>query len=134
MHNLQEIVCPIQRAATLVADVTVIIILRELHAGPRRFGELQAAGVNPRSLSERLRRLTEEGDHYPDPLCRSPPACRIPIDSQGARIVAGTHGSPRLWRNMAAAEVGRIRVLIREPLGLCGTRNCAGNCEPGGRK
>ncbi len=86
MHNLQEIVCPIQRAATLVADVTVIIILRELHAGPRRFGELQAAGVNPRSLSERLRRLTEEGVIVRTRYAEAPPRVEYQLTAKGRAL------------------------------------------------
>ncbi len=34
------IICAIQRAASLVTDVTVKVILQELRMGPRRFGEL----------------------------------------------------------------------------------------------
>jgi DNA-binding HxlR family transcriptional regulator len=54
--------CPIARAARLLGDTASLLILRDLEAGPRRFGELlgSAAG-NTRLLSGRLRRLVAAG-------------------------------------------------------------------------
>ncbi|MCY0908276.1 helix-turn-helix domain-containing protein [Sulfobacillus sp. hq2] len=86
MQDLEDIVCPIQRAATLVADVTVIIILRELQAGPRRFGELQAVGVNPRSLSERLRRLTAQGIIVRTRYAEAPPRVEYELTEKGRAL------------------------------------------------
>jgi DNA-binding HxlR family transcriptional regulator len=54
--------CPVARAARVLGDTCSLLILRDLAAGPRRFGELlgSAAG-NTRLLSGRLRRLTRIG-------------------------------------------------------------------------
>ena len=85
-HDLEAIVCPVQRAATLVADVAVVIILRELQAGPRRFGELLAVGLNPRSLSDRLRRLTQEGVITRTRYAEAPPRVEYDLTTKGQAL------------------------------------------------
>jgi DNA-binding HxlR family transcriptional regulator len=59
---LPDWTCPVARAARLLGDECCLLILRDLQAGPRRFGQLlgSAAG-NTRLLAGRLRRLTEAG-------------------------------------------------------------------------
>lgn len=37
------------------------MIVRDLVEGPKHFSELERAGINPRTLSARLRRLVREG-------------------------------------------------------------------------
>lgn len=86
-EDLQEIVCPIQRAATLAADVTVIVIIRELRAGPRRFGHLLVPGLNPRSLSKRLRRLTQEGILDRTRYAESPPRVEYRLTPKGQALL-----------------------------------------------
>ncbi len=85
--QLQEIVCPIHRAASLVADVTVIVILRELRMGPRRFGELLVPGLNPRTLSDRLQRLTQEGVLERNRYAESPPRVEYRLTAKGLALL-----------------------------------------------
>lgn len=61
MTDCRTIRCPVERTATLLADHYVIMIVRDLALGPKRFKELERAGINPRTLSARLRRLEHEG-------------------------------------------------------------------------
>lgn len=86
-RDLQTIACPIQRAAKLVADVTVIVILRELRRGPRRFGELLVPGLNPRTLAERLRRLTREGVLERRRYAESPPRVEYCLTLKGRALL-----------------------------------------------
>lgn len=55
--------CPIQRAANVLEGKWTMLILRELLSGTKRFGELRAEilGVSPKTLTERLRILEEQG-------------------------------------------------------------------------
>lgn len=55
--------CPIQRAANVLEGKWTMLILRELLVGTKRFGELRAEipGVSPKTLTERLRILEEQG-------------------------------------------------------------------------
>jgi DNA-binding HxlR family transcriptional regulator len=46
-----------------VSGKWTLVLLRDLAEGPRRFGQLERslAGISPRTLSQRLRGLEEEG-------------------------------------------------------------------------
>lgn len=61
MKDWQRIPCPIERTATLLADHYIIMIIRDLMEGPKRFRDLEAAGINPRTLAARLRHLQDAG-------------------------------------------------------------------------
>ena len=51
--------CPIERAVSVLDGKWTLLIMRELFAGTRRFGQLRAAlpGISPKTLTERLRAL-----------------------------------------------------------------------------
>jgi len=55
--------CPVARTALLIGSKWTLLIIRDLVEGRRRFGELQKslAGISPRTLSQRLSTLAEEG-------------------------------------------------------------------------
>jgi DNA-binding HxlR family transcriptional regulator len=58
-----RLLCPISRALDKVGDRWTLLILRDLHAGPARFGEIQAGltGVASNLLASRLRDLQDNG-------------------------------------------------------------------------
>lgn len=58
-----KLLCPIARALDRVGDRWTLLILRDLHAGPARFSELQSGltGIAPNLLTERLGQLTADG-------------------------------------------------------------------------
>ena len=58
-----KLLCPIARALDRVGDRWTLLILRDLHAGPARFSELQQGltGIAANLLTERLMKLTEDG-------------------------------------------------------------------------
>ncbi len=51
--------CPIAKTADLVGDSIVLIIIRELISGPKRFGEIHESlgGVSTRTLTQKLKKL-----------------------------------------------------------------------------
>lgn len=54
--------CPIARSATLLGDRAVLLILRELFFGVRRFDALRRnTGLTPQMLSARLRQMEQQG-------------------------------------------------------------------------
>lgn len=60
--NLSDTFCPVGRSAELVGDRAVLLILRDLFFGIRRFEAFQAnSGLSPQLLSDRLKRLEQEG-------------------------------------------------------------------------
>ncbi len=86
IQDLAYIVCPIQRAATLVGDVSVIVIIRELQNGPKRFGHFVDVGLNPRSLSKRLQRLVDEGILTRTAYAESPPRVEYALTAKGKAL------------------------------------------------
>lgn len=61
-HRRYRLLCPIARALDVLGDRWTLLILRDLHAGPARFQELQAGlGIATNLLSTRLAELTDAG-------------------------------------------------------------------------
>lgn len=64
--------CPVGRVALMVGDKWVLLIVRDLISGRKRFGELQKSlgSISPRTLSARLSALEEVGlverEAYPE--------------------------------------------------------------------
>ncbi|MBE3589210.1 MAG: helix-turn-helix transcriptional regulator [Firmicutes bacterium] len=90
-------VCPLARTAALIGDVYVLLILRDLAAGPQRFTSLaRSVGVNPRTLSNRLRRMEREGlvarRHYAE----IPPRVEYSLTDKGESLLPILH-MMRLW-------------------------------------
>ncbi len=57
-----QLLCPIARALDTVGDRWALLILRDLHAGPARFGELEAGlGIATNLLTARLSDLIAAG-------------------------------------------------------------------------
>ncbi len=91
IDDVSHIVCPIQRAATLVGDVIVIVILRELQDGPKRFGHFIGVGINPRSLSKRLQRLVDEEVITRTAYAQSPPRVEYALTDKGRAVAPVLH-------------------------------------------
>lgn len=55
--------CPVARTAEIIGNKWTPLIVRDLARGERRFSELERslAGISPKTLSERLKRLEEAG-------------------------------------------------------------------------
>ena len=55
--------CSVAGAAEIVGSKWTVLIVHDLSEGPRRFSELERScpGISPRTLSERLRALEQEG-------------------------------------------------------------------------
>ena len=58
-----KLLCPIARGLDRIGDRWTLLILRDLHAGPARFSELQSGltGIAPNLLTDRLQQLSEDG-------------------------------------------------------------------------
>src|SRR5258708_1224411 len=58
-----RLLCPIARALDRLGDRWALLLLRDLHAGPARFGELHAglSGIASNLLANRLADLSRDG-------------------------------------------------------------------------
>lgn len=83
-----EQMCPIARTAALIGDVYVLLILRDLANGPRRFSALQeSVQVNPRTLSSRLRRLEEKKIIARTQYAEIPPRVEYALTDKGRALL-----------------------------------------------
>ena len=67
-----KLLCPISRALDVLGDRWTLLILRDLHAGPARFGDLHGGlpGLATNLFSTRLQALQEDGLIYKIPNSR----------------------------------------------------------------
>jgi DNA-binding HxlR family transcriptional regulator len=58
-----KLLCPIARALDRIGDRWTLLILRDLHAGPARFSDLQTGltGIAANLLTDRLQQLADDG-------------------------------------------------------------------------
>jgi DNA-binding HxlR family transcriptional regulator len=80
--------CPIEKAVSILEGKWTLLILRELFTGMKRFGELRSEleGISPKTLTERLRILEEQGivrrTIYPE----VPPRVEYSLTEYGATL------------------------------------------------
>jgi DNA-binding HxlR family transcriptional regulator len=62
-EEVNKIVCPITKVATLLSDTWTMLIMHALMTGPKRFCELETSltHISTRTLTNKLKRLTAEG-------------------------------------------------------------------------
>jgi DNA-binding HxlR family transcriptional regulator len=61
-NTVDQTLCPVARAETLVGDRWTVLVLRELFAGVHRFEEIQAyTGGTPQMTAARLKKLEADG-------------------------------------------------------------------------
>jgi DNA-binding HxlR family transcriptional regulator len=65
------------------------VLVHDLSEGPRRFSELEhsCAGISPRTLSERLRALEQEGILIRRSYPESPPRVEYELTDKGADLL-----------------------------------------------
>ena len=64
MQTAKELpACPVETTLMLIGDKWKVLILRDLMAGPRRFGELKRSvgNVSQKVLTSQLRQMEESG-------------------------------------------------------------------------
>lgn len=60
--DLEGITCPIERTLEVIGKKWVILILRELLSGEKRYTEIVSKlGASPKIISQRLKELEEKG-------------------------------------------------------------------------
>ncbi|HWJ30698.1 MAG TPA: helix-turn-helix domain-containing protein [Gaiellaceae bacterium] len=89
MNEIHDETCAVAATAEIVATKWTLLIVHELSEGPRRFKELEYAcpGISPRTLSERLDMLEENGlvvrRSYPE----SPPRVEYELTDKGRALL-----------------------------------------------
>src|SRR2546421_6320217 len=79
-NHIDDTVCPIARTAEIISGKWTLLIIRDLASGVKRFNQLERSlhGISPKTLSERLRSLEEEGIVYRQTFAEVPHAWNTP--------------------------------------------------------
>lgn len=89
MDDTSSIGCPVARTAEIIGNKWTPLIVRDLAEGHRRFSELERslAGISPKTLSERLKRLEEAG--VIDRVCYAevPPRVEYSLTGKGFALL-----------------------------------------------
>jgi DNA-binding HxlR family transcriptional regulator len=120
--------CPIARGLDTLGDPWVILILREVMSGVHRYDELRAAlGVADNVLSNRLRRLVDEGLLIRRPYTsQTRPRSEYHLTQAGADALPVLHALARWGNRHTVSTSGPLRILHRD----CGTEvSSADRCD-----
>lgn len=88
MDTISLPACPIARAASLIGDEWIMLLLRELFQGPQKFDELQKkTGVSTNILSNRLNRMIDSGILSREPYQERPPRYAYRLTKAGLALL-----------------------------------------------
>src|SRR6266851_4861870 len=78
-------VCPVARTARIISGKWTLLIIRDLASGVKRFNQLERSlqGISPKTLSERLRSLEEEGVLIRQTFAEVPPRVEYSLTTKG---------------------------------------------------
>jgi DNA-binding HxlR family transcriptional regulator len=81
--------CAVAASAEIIGAKWTALLVHDLSEGPRRFSELEhsCAGISPRTLSERLRALEDEGIVERRSYAESPPRVEYELTEKGAALL-----------------------------------------------
>ena len=81
--------CAVAACAEIIGAKWTALLVHDLSEGPRRFTELEhsCAGISPRTLSERLRALEDEGLVERRSYAESPPRVEYELTQKGTDLL-----------------------------------------------
>jgi DNA-binding HxlR family transcriptional regulator len=81
--------CAVAACAEIIGAKWTALLVHDLSEGPRRFSELEhsCAGISPRTLSERLRALEDEGILHRHSYAESPPRVEYQLTPKGEALL-----------------------------------------------
>src|SRR5918999_4797383 len=81
--------CSVAACAEIIGAKWTALLVHDLSEGPRRFSELEhsCAGISPRTLSERLRALEDEGLVDRRSYSESPPRVEYELTDKGTALL-----------------------------------------------
>jgi DNA-binding HxlR family transcriptional regulator len=87
--SLDNTICPVARTADIVSGKWTLLIIRDLSSGVKRFNQLERSlhGISPKTLSERLRSLEEEGIISRQTFAEVPPRVEYSLTEKGHDLV-----------------------------------------------
>jgi DNA-binding HxlR family transcriptional regulator len=89
MKPVHDETCSVAACAEIIGAKWTALLVHDLSEGPRRFSELEhsCAGISPRTLSERLRALEDEGILQRRSYPESPPRVEYELTAKGEALL-----------------------------------------------
>ena len=89
MKPVHDSTCSVAACAEIIGAKWTAILVHDLSEGPRRFSELEhsCAGISPRTLSERLRALEDDGIVVRRSYAESPPRVEYELTEKGDALL-----------------------------------------------
>jgi DNA-binding HxlR family transcriptional regulator len=89
MKAIHDETCSVAACAEIIGAKWTALLVHDLTEGPRRFSELEHSCVciSPRTLSERLRALEDEGIVERRSYAESPPRVEYELTAKGAALL-----------------------------------------------
>src|SRR5215470_8651752 len=84
-----RMVCPVTRTAQITSRKWTLLIIRDLATGVKRFNQVERSlqGISPKTLSERLCTLEEEGIILHQTFAQVPPRVEYSLTEKGYDLV-----------------------------------------------
>src|ERR1051326_4913838 len=88
--HLDDHICRVARTADIISGKWTLLIIRDLASGVKRFNQLERSlgGISPKTLSERLRLLEEEGIIFRQMFAEVPPRVEYSLTEKGQDLVS----------------------------------------------
>jgi DNA-binding HxlR family transcriptional regulator len=88
-YPLDNATCPVARTARIISGKWTLLIIRDLASGVKRFNQLERSlqGISPKTLSERLRTLEEEGVILRQTFAEVPPRVEYSLTEKGRDLI-----------------------------------------------
>ncbi len=88
-NHVDDVICPVARTAEIISGKWTLLIIRDLASGVKRFNQLERSlhGISPKTLSERLRSLEEEGIIIRQTFAEVPPRVEYSLTEKGYDLV-----------------------------------------------
>jgi len=88
-NHVDDVICPVARTAEIISGKWTLLIIRDLVSGVKRFNQLERSlhRISPKTLSERLRSLEEEGIIVRQTFAEVPPRVEYSLTEKGHDLV-----------------------------------------------
>src|SRR5579864_8678411 len=88
-NTIDNTLCPVALTAKIISGKWTLLIIRDLASGVKRFNQLERSlhGISPKTLSERLRSLEEEGIISRQTFAEVPPRVEYSLTEKGHDLV-----------------------------------------------
>jgi DNA-binding HxlR family transcriptional regulator len=119
MRPVHDEECSVACTAEIIGSKWTAVLVHDLSEGPRRFSDLERAlpGISPRTLSERLRSLEEEGIILRQSYAESPPRVEYELTPKGQALLPIIEAMRRFGHAWLVPEHDHAAETAAEPVG-----------------